>query len=165
MQRALQEAAEERAALHSLVSQKLDAFVKEQLYLANANLEDMSEVKETKLNLYEPVFQLAIPPFVEDYQCLPGFQVYWDDPWGGMVTLKIVSTFRQFTFLASMLQDLTDILTKSRRLGTAILKVPFIIVVIQVPKNFLRRLVGYQEKNLMPYRRQFQVDFDYSRDI
>jgi hypothetical protein len=125
----------------------------------------MSLVKETKLNLYEPVFQLAIPPFLEDYQCLPGFQVYWDPPWGGMVTLKTVSTFRQFTFLATMLQDLTDILTKSRRLGPTTLKVPFSIVVIQVPKNFLKRLLGYQEKNLAPYRRQYQVDFDYARDF
>lgn len=66
-EQAQREAAEERAKLHALVSQKLEAFVKEQLYLANANMEDMSLVKETKLNVYEPVFQLAITPFIEDY--------------------------------------------------------------------------------------------------
>lgn len=81
-----------------------------------------------------------------------------------MVTLKTVSTFKQFTFIATMLQDLTDILTMSRRLGPTTLKVSFTIVVIQVPKNFLKRLIGYQEKNLAPYRRQYQVDFDYARD-
>jgi len=34
-----------------------------------------------------------------------------------------------------------------------------------VPKNFIRKLVGYQEKNLMNYRKNHTVDFDYNRDL
>jgi hypothetical protein len=73
------------------------------MYLAKNNLDDMSVVKESKINLYEPVFSLAVPDFIEDYQCLPGFQIYWDRPWGGMVTVKVISTFKQFAFFTGML--------------------------------------------------------------
>lgn len=34
-----------------------------------------------------------------------------------------------------------------------------------VPKNFLRKLVGYQDKVLNDYRKKYQVDFDYNRDL
>jgi hypothetical protein len=34
-----------------------------------------------------------------------------------------------------------------------------------VPKNLLRKLVGYQEKNLTTLRKQFTIDFDFNRDL
>jgi hypothetical protein len=147
--------------------------VKEQIYLVEANLEDVSVVRESRLNVFEPVFSLVVPDHVEDYQCLPGgFQLYWDLPWGGFVTLRLVSTFKQYNFFTGMLQELTDLLVKSgqmvpRRIPTAagLPRVPFEIVVVEVPKNFVRKLVGYQEKNLAQYRKEYQVDFDYSRDL
>jgi hypothetical protein len=46
------------------------------------------------LNTYETVFNLAVPDYIEDYQCLPNFQIYWEQAWGGVVTIKIVSTFK-----------------------------------------------------------------------
>ena len=111
-----QEALKERQAIQLLVKQKIEAFVKEQVYLVDANLEDVSQVRESKLNLYEPVFSIAIPDFIEDYQCLPNFQMYWDPPWGGMVTIKIISTLKQYNFFTLMLQDLTDLLVKSHQM-------------------------------------------------
>ena len=45
------------------------------------------------------------------------------------------------------------------------MQVPFEIVIVHVPKNFIRKLVGYQEKSLAAYRKQYIVDFDYSRDL
>ena len=42
---------------------------------------------------------------------------------------------------------------------------PFEIVIVSVPKNFIRKLVGYQEKNLYNYRKLYTVDFDYNRDL
>ena len=36
---------------------------------------------------------------------------------------------------------------------------------VSVPKIFLRKLVGYQDKELQQYKKQFQVDFDFNRDL
>jgi hypothetical protein len=77
-------------------------------------------------------------------QCLPNFELYWDQPWGGMVTIRIKSTFKQFTFISSILQELTDLLFRSSNLAKKnthnhystlsepqpIIQVPFEIIVI-----------------------------------
>lgn len=36
---------------------------------------------------------------------------------------------------------------------------------LKVPKNFIRKLVGYQEKTLTEYRKTFSVDFYFDRDL
>lgn len=42
---------------------------------------------------------------------------------------------------------------------------PFEIVMMKVPKNFIRKLVGYQEKTLTEYRKYYAVDFYFDRDL
>lgn len=96
-----------------------------------------------------------------------------------MVTILIVSTFKQYTFFTQLLQWLTDLLFKSSILNgkqaadhltistdhEPVLHYSFEIIFISVPKNFIRKLVGYQEKNLSHYRKLYTVDFDFSRDF
>ena len=89
----------------------------EEIYLSKAKLVDTSEVRETKLNVYETVFNIAIVDYIDELQCLPSFQVFWEQVWGGMITFRIISTLKQFTFLTSMLQEVTDLLYKSHLLG------------------------------------------------
>ena len=36
---------------------------------------------------------------------------------------------------------------------------------MKVPKNFIRKLVGYQEKVLTEFRKNYQVDFYFDRDL
>jgi len=42
---------------------------------------------------------------------------------------------------------------------------PFEILIIHVPKNFIRKIVGYQEKNLNTYRKTYSIDFDFNKDL
>ena len=75
-----------------------------------------------------------------------------------------------------MLQWLTDLLFKSTILNgkseghqtistdhEPAMHYPFEIIVVPVPKNFIRKLVGYYEKNLAHYRKLYTVDFDYNQ--
>lgn len=98
-----------------------------------------------------------------------------------MITVRVISTYKQFVFFTNMLQELTDLLFKNQLLlkqtqyhqyfyeypkdPQPIMQVPFEIIMIQVPKNFLRKIVGYQEKNLFTLRKHCKIDFDYNRDL
>jgi hypothetical protein len=41
-------------------------------------LEEINEVKESKLNIYESVFNIAIFDYIDELQCLPKFQIFWE---------------------------------------------------------------------------------------
>jgi hypothetical protein len=89
-----------------------------------------------------------------------------------MVTIRIVSTYKQFLFLTSLLQEVTDLLYRSHLLNGGkydlnqqVSDLPFEILLIKVPKNFIRKLVGYQEKILAHYRKAYTVDFDFNREL
>lgn len=36
-------------------------------------MEDVSQVKESKINIYESVFNLAIPDNIDELSCIPNF--------------------------------------------------------------------------------------------
>mmetsp|Transcript_29453 Transcript_29453/g.21906 ORF Transcript_29453/g.21906 Transcript_29453/m.21906 type:complete len:256 (-) Transcript_29453:806-1573(-) len=100
-----------------------------------------------------------------------------------MLTLRLVSTFSQYVALTNLFQEVTsamdrmNILLNSKtyeRLNHAnsehLLKqaaqlLPFEILQIHVPKNFLRKVVGYKEKNLYWYKKNHTVDFDFNREL
>ena len=42
---------------------------------------------------------------------------------------------------------------------------PFFIMTIHVPKVFLKKLVGYQEKVLVALKQDFEVDFVYDETL
>ena len=116
---------------------------------------------------------------IESFECLPRFEIYWEPPWGGMVTIRLLSTYRQYEFLTGLCQEVSNFMKKHSLLTikTDILLSneedqglrpnlpPFDIIALDVPKNFLRKLVGFQDKHLNNYKKRFQVDFDYQRDL
>jgi hypothetical protein len=96
-----------------------------------------------------------------------------------MVTVRISSTFKQYQFITSLMQEVTDMLFKSGMLTGVVSSraadqvnmkeirnsFPFDIIMIKVPKNFIRKLVGYQEKNFTMYRKNYTVDFYFDREL
>lgn len=95
-----------------------------------------------------------------------------------MVTLRLISTLKQYNFITTLLQTVTDLLKQSNLLNkpdsqliqdteaqSKLMQYPFEIVILSVPKNYLRKLVGYQDKQLNYYRKKYNVDFDYNRDL
>ena len=70
-------------------------------------------MRESKINVFEPVFNLVIINHVDEFECLAGLQIFWELPWGGLVTLRLLSTLRQYNFITSMLQEVTDLLQQS----------------------------------------------------
>ena len=118
-------------------------------------------VRESKFNAYEVAFNVVVAENIDRLQCLPPrqFLVYWEQAWGGMTTVRISSTYKQYVFLTDLVQEVTDLMFRSGLL-TGMMNpryanasdysmreiknsFPFDIVMIKVPKNFLRKLVGY----------------------
>jgi len=54
------------------------------------------ETKPSRFNINERVHNLAIKNKMADIAKIEGLQVQWDQPWGGNVTLKILSTKHQY---------------------------------------------------------------------
>lgn len=88
------------------------------------------------------------------------FQIFWEQAWGGMVSAKITSTYKQYQFITSLMQETTDMLHKNGLLcgvgngrGGGAMEMgkskemknsfPTDIVMIKVPKNFIRKIIGY----------------------
>lgn len=74
--------------------------------------------KESKFNLYETVFYFVVPDHIDELQCLPSkFQIYWEQSWGGMVTVRLISTLKQYEFFTRLFQEVSDYLLKYGTLG------------------------------------------------
>lgn len=121
------------------------------------------EVKQTQFNLNERVFNLAIRNHFDDIDCLQGLQLYWEKPWGGNLTVRLVSTRPQFEQFASLVQFVTNrLVTIYEKFHMEGKLQKFEVKKLRLPKNLLRKLVGYQEKALNFYRLgKWQVDFYY----
>ena len=107
------------------------------------------ETKPSRFNVNERVFNIVIKNHIDDIECFENLQLFWDKPWGSNVTLKIVSTKHQYQQICSMLQYFTNkvyAIHCNHRIESTLDQ--FEIQLMQVPKNFIRKLVGYQEKSL-----------------
>jgi len=51
-------------------------------------------VKESKINIYEVVFLSVVSEHLDYLELIPHLQIYWESPWGGMITIRISSTLR-----------------------------------------------------------------------
>ena len=66
-------------------------------------------VRESKFNVLEPVFNMVVPENVDLIQCLPTkFQIFWEPAWGGVVTVRLQSTLKQYQFLTGLFLQVTD---------------------------------------------------------
>ena len=107
------------------------------------------QVKPASFNVNERVFNMAIKNHVDLIEQFANLQVYWDKPFGSNVTVRTVSTRFQFDKFSAILQFVTNevfSLHAKHRIDDTLSQ--FELLRIQVPKNFIRKLVGYQEKFL-----------------
>lgn len=42
---------------------------------------------------------------------------------------------------------------------------PFLIIKVSVPKNYTKKLVGYQERTLIELKKRYQVGFTYDQSL
>jgi hypothetical protein len=136
----------------------------------------------SRFNVYELVFNSAILNCMDSWECFPDLHIYWDS-WQGLVTLRIESSQTVFRIVLGVLQTCTDLLMRNDHLFEPVLidaslatkvgtntkvqpyTLPFLIMTIQVPKNFIKKLVGYQERSLVELRKRYGVDFDYENSL
>ena len=45
------------------------------------------------------------------------------------------------------------------------LTLPFLIMTLQVPKNFIKKLIGYQVRVLSELRKRYEVEFEYELSL
>ena len=132
-----------------------------------------------QFNVYEKVFQIVIIRNMSLWECFSNVLFFWTEVWGGIVTLRIESISPMCRAVLSLLQTCTDLLMKNDLLmevvGTSanlIARVganavihaytmPFLIINVWVPKNYIKKLVGYQERTLNEMKKRYQVGFTY----
>lgn len=160
----------ENRSLKEEIARRWDMLVQSDQEVQSEALRNGQEIetKPSKFNVNERVFNFAIKNHVDDIECLDNLQVYWDKPWGANVTLKLVSTRYQYQHISALIQFCTNRvfgIQNQLRLGDCI--PVFEIFKIQVPKNFIRKLVGYQEKSLQYFRLnpEYNVDFYYDEKL
>ena len=119
-------------------------------------------------NINERVFNMVIKNHVDDIECLEFLQIFWDRPWGSNVSVRIIGTQNQFAQICQMVQLCTNKVYKihtKHRIDETLEQ--FEIQKIPLPKNFLRKLVGYQEKALQYFRlsQKYDVDFYFNEKL
>jgi len=78
------------------------------------------QTRTSKFNVYESVFKLVINDNMDLWECVPDLLMYWEGPWGRLVTLQIVSSHAQFNTILTLLQKATDTLQLSDHLVEAV---------------------------------------------
>ena len=117
------------------------------------------------------MFQIVIFKNQEHWECFNYLKLFWSETWGGIVTLKLESTKQIFKEVLAMLQKCTDILMTNDHLLHLVIPsaslisavgsqsvvpvyaLPFLITSVVVPKNFIKKLVGYQERTLLQLKK------------
>ena len=80
-----------------MVRSKIDKFVNQEIEKEDEkndmDSDEDDEPRTTKsLNLYKEVFSIVIGQNMEALECVQTLYLYWENPWGNIVTLQIQST-------------------------------------------------------------------------
>lgn len=126
------------------IKQRWSTFVKNENAYRREQGFSKIETKPTRFNVNERVFNIVIKNHVNHIECIDGLQVFWDKPWGSNVTLKIVSSKYQFHHISTLIQYCTNkVFQIHNQFHIQDALHQFEIQKLQVPKNFIRKLVGY----------------------
>jgi hypothetical protein len=60
------------------------------------------ETKMTQIWLNERAFNLAVKNHVDDIECIDNCRIYWNNPWGASVLVKLDCTKAQFDGINSI---------------------------------------------------------------
>lgn len=63
--------------------------------------------------------------------------------------------------LKSVKMDAMLVASVGSKLDITQLTLPFLIMTLQVPKNFIKKLIGYQVRVLSELRKRYEVEFEY----
>jgi len=63
--------------------------------------------------------------------------------------------------LKSVKMDAMLVASVGSKLDITPLTLPFLIMTLQVPKNFIKKLIGYQVRVLSELRKRYEVEFEY----
>jgi hypothetical protein len=63
--------------------------------------------------------------------------------------------------LKSVKMDAMLVASVGSNLDITPLTLPFLIMTLQVPKNFIKKLIGYQVRVLSELRKRYEVEFEY----
>lgn len=132
-----------RAKIHQMWSE----------FLGKDSRNSRNVVKPASFNVNERVFNLVVKNHIDLIEQFDLLEVYWERPFGGNVTVRTVSTKYQFDQFSAILQHATNELFRihtSYKIEDTLNQ--FELLRLQVPKNFIRKLVGYQEKFLQYFR-------------
>jgi len=163
-----------------IIQTKINNYIKEQAQLsAIKGSSEQPPVKEGRVNVLERVFNLVVQEHLDQWMTLQNFKLFWTQPWASIITLKVTTTFQHYQFLTGLFQQITDFLAEKKIIvqeedffkyerGEFELKdvqLPFEILLLNVPKNYMRKVVGYQEARLNIYRQSHRVDFFFNKDV
>ena len=62
------------------------------------------EYRTSRLNLYEDLFNLVFVRNIDCLEVVSNLYLHWENPWGGLVTLKLTCNQSQFSSLLGILQ-------------------------------------------------------------
>jgi hypothetical protein len=133
------------------------------------------ESKNFKVNLYDKVFKVVIENNTDILECVPGLFFTWSAPWGNLVTVRITTHARQYRSLMEIVYQAGNLFQRSNLLSEYVgLDVqsmqrqsclPFLIMKIMVGKNLLKKIIGYQGRTLVHYRKKYAVNFDFDESL
>ena len=151
----------------------VDNFLEDELELTN-----IGDSRTFRVNLYEQVFKYVIDFNMDLFECIPGLQLTWNQPWGNLVTLKVTTYARQQKRLFDIAYNAGNLLQQNNLLSEVVgfsfnedrnvekqTSLPFLIMKIMVGKNLIKKLIGYQERMLQHLRKKYSVGFDFDETL
>jgi hypothetical protein len=151
----------------------VDNFLEDELELTN-----IGDSRTFRVNLYEQVFKYVIDFNMDLFECIPGLQFTWNQPWGNLVTLKVTTYARQQKRLFDIAYNAGNLLQQNNLLSEVVgfsfnedrnvekqTSLPFLIMKIMVGKNLIKKLIGYQERMLQHLRKKYSVGFDFDETL
>ena len=151
----------------------VENFLEDELELTN-----IGESRTFRVNLYEQVFKYVIDFNMDLFECIPGLQFTWNQPWGNLVTLKVTTYARQQKRLFDIAYNAGNLLQQNNLLSEVVgfsfnedrnvekqTSLPFLIMKIMVGKNLIKKLIGYQERMLQHLRKKYSVGFDFDETL
>ena len=138
--------------------------------------EEDVKLRTTHLNVYESVFNIVVVDNIDLIECIPNVKLYWETPWAHVVTVRLIAKKEHFRIFLHLFQETLNKMHQNdfllvpvipyhmqghQKLSAQEKVLPFMIMTMEVPKNLIKRLVGYREGTLTALRTRLKVKFNY----
>ena len=82
----------------------VEEFVDREVELEESSEQHNIEYRISRLNLYEDLFNMVFVVNMDLLEVISNLYVNWDNPWGGLVTVKLTCNKSQFQELLNIIQ-------------------------------------------------------------